>query len=99
MKPNIYTLISLAVITSIFFSCKTASKLYEQGNYDQAVELAAKKLQKDPDDQKLIDLVRQSYAYAVQDHESQIRSHSETNNELKWEWIYNEYVSLQRLYD
>jgi len=99
MKPNIYTLISLAVITGVFFSCKTASKLYQKGNYDEAVELAAKKLQKDPDDQKLIDLVRQSYTYAVQDHESQIRSHSEANNELKWEWIYNEYASLQRLHD
>ena len=99
MKPNIYTILFLAVLTSLAFSCKTASKLYQQGNYDEAVELAAKKLQKDPSDAKLIDLIQSSYRFAVDDHESRIRTHSETNNELKWEWIYNEYASLQRLHD
>ncbi len=98
MKPKLYLLL-LAVISFFTFSCKTASKLYEKGNYDEAVELAAKKLQKDPNDSKLLDIIQNSYRYAVTDHESRIRSNAESTNELKWEWMYNEYASLQRMYD
>jgi tetratricopeptide (TPR) repeat protein len=98
MKPKLYTLL-FAGISLIAFSCKTASKLYQKGNYDEAVELAAKKLQKDPNDPKLIDIIRSSYSFAMNDHESRIRSNSESNNELRWEWMYNEYASLQRMYD
>lgn len=99
MKSKLYTFSFIAVLSLVTFSCKTASKLYEKGNYDEAVELAAKKLQKDPDDAKLLDILQNAYRYAVNDHEDRIRNNAESNNELKWEWMYNEYVSLQRLYD
>lgn len=99
MKSKLYTFSFIALLSLVAFSCKTASKLYEKGNYDEAVELAAKKLQKDPDDPKLLDIIQNAYRYAVNDHEDRIRSNSESNNELKWEWMFNEYVSLQRLYD
>lgn len=98
MKPKLYILL-LAGISLFTFSCKTASKLYEKGHYDEAVELAAKKLQKDPNDAKLLGIIQSSYSYAVNDHESRIRSNSESTNELRWEWMYNEYASLQRMYD
>ncbi|MEO5947822.1 MAG: hypothetical protein ABIP79_13470 [Chitinophagaceae bacterium] len=81
------------------FSCKTASKLYEKGNYDEAVELATKKLQKNPDDPKLLDIISNAYSFAVNDHESRIHSLSLSNNELKYESMYNQYLSLQRMYD
>lgn len=98
MKPKLYLL--LFTLTSLlFFSCKTASKLYEKGNYDAAVELAAKKLQKDPDDPKLLNIIQSSYRYAVNDHESRIQHNSESSNELRWEWQYKEYAALQKLYE
>jgi hypothetical protein len=78
--------------------CKTASKLYDKGNYDEAVELAVKKLQKKPDDD-MRSLLQNAYHYAVNDHETRIRQLSDNTNELKWEWIYNEYASLQRLHE
>jgi tetratricopeptide (TPR) repeat protein len=98
MKLKLYTLL-FASISIVAFSCKTARKLYEKGDYTEAVELAAKKLQKDPTDPKLLDIIQSSYKYAVNDHESRIRNNAASNNELKWEWMYNEYVSLQRMYD
>jgi tetratricopeptide (TPR) repeat protein len=98
MKLKLYSLI-LASISLVLFSCKTASKLYQKGNYDEAVEMAAKKLQKDPDDPKLLDIIRSSYSFAQNDHETSIRNHSASNNELKWEAIYKDYVALQRMYD
>jgi hypothetical protein len=98
MKLKLYSTILIALsITAV--SCKTASKLYEKGNYTEAVELAAKKLQKDPDDPKLLNIIQNAYKFAVDDHESRIRTHGESSNELKYEWMYNEYTSLQRMYN
>jgi predicted transcriptional regulator YdeE len=51
--------------------CKTASKLYDKGNYDEAVALAVKKLQKKPDDEMRA-LLQSAYQYAVNDHETRI---------------------------
>lgn len=98
MTLKLYTLL-ISGISLLMVSCKTASKMYEKGNYDQAVELAAKKLQKDPNDPKLLDIIQNAYRYAVNDHETRIRNNAASSNELKWEWMYNEYVSLQKMYD
>lgn len=98
MKLKLY--ITIFTVLSLFtFSCKTAGKLYEKGNYNEAVELAAKKLQKDPDDPKLLDIIHNAYSFAVNDHESRIHNLSLSTNELKYESMYNEYLSLQRMYD
>lgn len=98
MKSKLYAFIFSFTILALV-SCKSASKMYEKGNYDEAVELAAKKLQKDPNDAKLLDVIQSAYRYAVNDHESRVRTHSESSSELKWEWIYNDYASLQRMHD
>jgi hypothetical protein len=98
MKSKLYFLILIS-ITVILFSCKTAKKMYEKGNYDEAVELAAKKLQKKPNDAATLDILQNAYRFAVEDHEANIRNNSNSNDDLRWEWNYNEYLDLQRLYD
>ena len=95
---KIYNLVSLIVLVLLIAGCKTAAKLYDKGNYDEAVELAVKKLQKKPDDE-MRSLLQSAYQYAVNDHETRIHQLSANTNELKWEWIHNEYASLQRLYE
>jgi Zn/Cd-binding protein ZinT len=94
---KIYTLFALCAVL-VVAACKSASKLYDKGNYDEAVQLAVKKLQKKPDDE-MRSLLQSAYHYAVNDHEDRIRQLSDNSGELKWEWIYNEYSSLQRLYE
>ena len=42
---KIYTLFTLGIVLLIT-GCKSASKLYDKGNYDEAVQVAVKKLQK-----------------------------------------------------
>ncbi|MFI5186117.1 MAG: hypothetical protein ACHQF0_05300 [Chitinophagales bacterium] len=91
--------LSLVILSLLMWSCKSASKLYEKGNYDDAVQVAAKKLQKDPNNAKLRSVIQDAYRYAVTDHENKIRNYSQSNNELKWEWMYYEYSSLQNLYN
>ncbi|HEY6502446.1 MAG TPA: hypothetical protein VIZ28_00605, partial [Chitinophagaceae bacterium] len=98
MKSKFYTLFFITIST-LFFSCKTAKKMYEKGNYDQAVELAAKKLQKKPNDAATLAILQDAYRYAVEDHEARIRNNAASNNDLRWEWTYNEYLDLQRLYE
>lgn len=94
---KIYTLLILGFVL-VVAGCKTASKLYDKGNYDEAVQLAVKKLQKKPDSE-MHSLLQSAYHYAVNDHETRIRQLSDNSNELKWEWIHSEYASLQSLYE
>lgn len=97
MKLKLYTF--LFIFSGLaFFSCKTAEKLYEKGKYDEAVELAAKKLAKKPNDPALLDILQNAYRHAVEDHEARIRNYSASNTDLRWENIYREYLDLQKLY-
>jgi len=98
MKLKLYSLL-IFFSALLLFSCKTAEKLYQQGRYDEAVELATKKLQKKPGDAKLTDVLQNAYRFAVEDHESRIRNHSNSNSDMRWEYIYQEYLQLQRLYE
>lgn len=95
---KIYTVL-FSILCLWLVACKSSSKLYQKGNYDEAVQTAIKKLQKDPNDPKQQAVARDAYHYAVTDHENQIRRYSETDNELKSESIYNEYAALQNLYN
>lgn len=94
---KIYTLLIIGFVLLVA-GCKTASKLYEKGNYDEAVELAVKKLQKKPDNEMRA-LLQSAYHYALNDHETRIHQLSSNTSDLKWEWIYAEYSSLQHLYE
>ncbi|MBL7743046.1 MAG: hypothetical protein JNN00_06165 [Chitinophagaceae bacterium] len=98
MKSKFYSFFLIAIAT-LFFSCRTAKKMYEKGNYDEAVELAAKKLQKKPNDAATLEILQNAYRYAVEDHEARIRNNASSNNDLRWECTYNEYLDLQRLYE
>ncbi len=98
MKLKLYFPL-IIFISSLFFSCKTAGKLYQKGRYDEAVVLAAKKLQKKHNDASTLDILSNAYRYAVEGHESRIRNLSNSNSDLRWENIYQEYNSLQYLYE
>jgi tetratricopeptide (TPR) repeat protein len=98
MKLKLYATFFIA-LSVFFFSCKSAEKLYQKGNYDEAVELAAKKLSKKPNDASLLDILQNAYRFAVEDHQARIQNYSYSTNDLRWEQIYNEYNDLQRLYN
>lgn len=95
---NFYAVLFIGVST-LLFSCKTAEKLYKNGRYDEAVELAAKKLSKKPNDAGMMDILQNAYRFAVQDHERRVTNYSNSSSALRWENMYSEYLSLQRLYE
>jgi hypothetical protein len=92
-----YTLFLLCL--PFFFSCKSASKAFEKGDYVNAVDRAIKKLQKNPGDREAKELLQSAYKFAVERHEEQIRILSNSNDERKWEQMLNEYNALQHLYN
>ena len=94
---NFYTFI--LALTVIIFSCKSASKSYQKGDYTDAIERGVKKLQKDPNDYETRELVKNSYKYTVNQHEDEIRILSNSKADSRYEKIYQEYYSLQRLYE
>ena len=89
------------ILLSAFFlySCKSASKAYNQGDYADAISLGVKKLQKDPNDAETKDLVKSAYTFAVNRHEEAIRVLTSSNNDNKYEAILREYNKLQDLYN
>jgi len=93
-------LYSLAIAASLLllYSCKSASKSYQKGDYTDAIERGIKKLQKEPNDYETKDLVQKSYTYTVNEHEDQIRILSNSKNDNRFDRIYQEYVALQNLY-
>lgn len=99
MNTKLYSLIFLITFLTAVTGCKTASKQYDNGNYDEAVNLAVKKLQHKPNDRNAKELLQNAYRLAKENHESQVKTYSENNSDLKWEWIHAEYISLQNLYN
>jgi hypothetical protein len=89
----------LLITASIYlFSCKSASKSYQKGDYADAIELGVKKLQKDPYDGETKEIVQNAYTYAVNERENQIRILSNSKDENRFEQIYQQYLNLQDLY-
>jgi hypothetical protein len=94
-----FKLYYLAFIGMLLYSCKTATKAFEKGNYEDAVELAVKKLQKDPSNAEMHAIVKNAYAAVVNKHEANISLYSGSNGDTKYEKIYNEYRKLQDVSD
>jgi hypothetical protein len=89
----------LLIAASLYlFSCKSASKSYNKGDYADAIELGVKKLQKDPYDAETKEIIQSSYNYAVNERENQVRILSNSNEDDRYAKIYNEYLHLQDLY-
>jgi hypothetical protein len=100
MKTKIYSTATMVTFLSvILFSCKSVNKLYQKGDYDEAVITAVKKLQKNKlkDDTK--ELIADAYAKAINQRTENIRSFTLRNDELKWEAIASEYSRMQQLTD
>ena len=94
---KLYSLALAALI--LIYSCKSASKSYQKGDYTEAIDRGVKKLQKDPNDYETKELVQKSYTYTVNEHEDQIRILSNSKSDNRYDRIYQQYVALQNLYN
>jgi len=91
---------SIVVLMALLVtSCKSPAKLYDRGNYNDAMDAAIKKLQKDPNDYESREVLKSSYKYAVEQYEDQIRIVSNSSSETKYDQAFEQYIQLQNLYE
>ena len=98
MKTKFYSAaVMVTFLSVILFSCKSVNKLYQKGDYDEAVLTAVKKLQKNKLKEETKELVADAYAKAINQRRSNIAALEQRSDELKWEAIAAEYDRMQQL--
>jgi hypothetical protein len=93
---KLYTLLLLS--TFYLVACKSASKSYQKGDYADAIEMGVKQLQRNPNDGETREIVQNAYNFAVKEREAQIRALSNSNDDSRFEKMYQQYYRLQDLY-
>jgi hypothetical protein len=100
MKTIYYSVVLVSFLGALLFSsCKSVNKLYQKGDYDEAVYTAVKKLQKNKLKDGTKELVADAYAKAIRQREANIDNLKQRNDELRWEAIVYEYEHMQGLSD
>lgn len=79
-------------------ACKSGEKMFNRGQYDEAVRLFVKKLQKRPNDATSLQMLPQAYQHAQDVREGRVKGYMVSSDALKWERIRNEYRAMQNLY-
>jgi tetratricopeptide (TPR) repeat protein len=94
-----YKLYLFLIVLSLYVpGCKSANKAYQKGDYADAIELGVKKLQKDPNDYETKEIIQNSYTYAINEGENQVRNLSNSSDDNRYEKIYQAYIRMQDLY-
>lgn len=94
------TKLYLTALVSLLWlaGCKSAQKIYDQGNFDQALERSVKKLQRDPGDATALRVAKDAYSEAVARQESEIRNLLLAGDAESYIQVYRRYHYLQGLY-
>lgn len=90
----------ILVIVLAFFiiACSTPKKKFDKGKYDQAFELAYKKLKKGKGDRADKSVLNRSYRALVSERNDQVKLWSKTKNVDQWELAYALYDDLIKKY-
>lgn len=93
MKTFIYILIS----SSLFLvGCKGAEKEFRQGDYDQAIEISVRKLQRNPEKESYVLVLEEAFKRANERDLGYIRSLNMEGQPDRWEEIYQVYQGISR---
>ncbi|MFN0274294.1 MAG: hypothetical protein ACKVPJ_00990 [Chitinophagales bacterium] len=91
---RLFTLLCISFI--LFTGCKSAEKQFRQGDYEEAIDLLTKKLQRNADNDEYILLLEEAFKRANQhDLDAIYQLHSE-GQPGRWESVYNLYQSISR---
>lgn len=98
IKPTLIVTIIL-ILPFLLLNCKSAKKALKKGNYDESVLLAVDKLRSNSDHQSSIDILKNAYSGALQQHLNSIDKNKTSTDILSWENIFHDYQALNKLYD
>jgi len=97
MKTRVLLLTIL--IGLIFGSCANTEKLIREGRYDEAINIAVRKLTRNPDNEKQIKILQQAYPLAVKKDMDRIKYLQMEGQPDRWDEIYNIYLRLKNRQD
>jgi hypothetical protein len=83
----------------ILGSCTSGRKALKQGNYDEALYKAVKRLRNNDGHKKSFFTLKETYPLATKWHLDRIESIQASYGRFKWEQIAREYAILNRFYD
>mgnify|MGYP005987251799 FL=1 len=96
MQQTYSFLLSLCFL--FFLGCSSSKNQFEKGNYEKAVELAIKKLRKNPASKKQLATLKAAYDYAVKVSEQKVIQYKTSQDRFKWDKIIAQYRRMQNLY-
>jgi tetratricopeptide (TPR) repeat protein len=99
MKKFSYILYSVLFLILLTAGCKSAKKSLKRGDFDDSVLRAVEKLKDSPGHASSIDILKEAYPNALEQHLASVKNYHSSNDRYKWEPLISEYSSLNRLYN
>ncbi|MBC8054500.1 MAG: hypothetical protein H7Y13_15680 [Sphingobacteriaceae bacterium] len=94
-KAFIYIISAFLIISS----CTSGRKALHQGNYDEALYKAVKRLQSNSDHRKTLITLEETYPLARKWHLDRIKNLETSSDPFRWEPIAREYAVLNNFYE
>lgn len=88
----------ILILSSLFlFACSSGKNRLEQGDYDTAVYKAVNRLQQKPNHKKALEVLKEAYTLAVNEHMARIDALDNTSDPLKYGQMVREYEQVSYL--
>jgi len=87
------------IISLLLISCSTGKKAYERGDYYNATLKAVNRLRSNPDSQKALNAVKESYPMALKYFQGKIDYALNTNSQFKYSEIVDYYEIMNHMSD
>lgn len=95
----IKNILALFIATILLFGCSSSSKQLQKGDYDAAMEKAAKKIKKNPGDFEEVDVFNDAYRMAYLKDNTDVKRLKQQGNPANWSKIYAIYSRMNRRQD
>lgn len=91
-----YTLTFIISTLLVLSSCKSAEKVFREGDYNQAIDISINKLTRNPEKEQYILVLEEAFKRANAADLGYIKALNLEGNPDRWEDIYNVYQSISR---
>ena len=95
-KLNVIAIAVFTLYIAVFSACKSPQKSFENGNYDQAVDLAVERLRKTTVKERDVITLVEAFNYINQSETAKLGRLRLDNNPEHWDAIYNIASSINR---
>ena len=91
--------INIIIVTTLISSCSSGLQQLKKGNFDEAIFTSVNRLQQKSNNRKSLEVLREAYPLAIDDHKRTIRVFENSQEPFRWEKALAKYQALNRIYD